>query len=421
MMKRTIEKLQQERRDKQEAIQKETDRLRSLADASSLPDESTLEERLRRMEDRVRSGEKIGRKFKEAVLPLSRKDSLQDADQKTFNQDVIEALGEMRTLISQSLRRQAETLSSLLGLITASADLTDTQDKEWDALGSNHVGMIFKSLEWRVDGLAAEYEDVKTLMAKFLGLEDKLTRLLAVLDEKKMPTTAEVHGLLDPIRDWRYTGFENRFRGREQDVRAQLEAYIGLFKKGGKVLDLGCGRGEFLELLKAAGVQGEGLDLNGLMVETCRAKGLDCRQADLLEGLAVRADASLDGIFSSQVIEHLTPAAIEKLIQLAFAKLAPSGVLVLETVNPLSLFTLVNVYFLDPTHRTPVHPQAVKFLLETAGFREVAVRFSPPLEHEKLQTLPGADGTSAILNRDIDALNDVLFGPPNYAVIGTKK
>jgi len=420
-MKRTIEKLQQERRDKQEAVQKEIGKLRSQAGPTSLPDESTLKERLRRMQDQVQAGEKLGRKLKEAVLPLSRKDDFKDADQKAFNLDVIEALAEMRSLIIQSLSRQAETLSSLLGLLAASAELTDAKDKEWDALGSNHVGMIFKSLEWRVDGLTAEYEDVKTLMKKFLGLEDKLTRLLAVLDEKKMPTTAEVSVLLDPIRDWRYTGFENRFRGREDDIRAQLGSYLGLFKKGGKVLDLGCGRGEFLEVLKANGIEGEGLDLNGLMVETCQGKGLNCRRADLLEGLAARADNSLDGIFSSQVIEHLTPASIEKLIQLAFAKLAPSGVLVLETVNPLSLFTLVNVYFLDPTHRTPVHPLAVKFLLETAGFRDVAVRYSPPLEREKLQTLPGADGTSTILNRDIDALNELLFAPPNYAVIGTKK
>lgn len=363
-MKRTIERLHQERREKEEGYQKRLDELRQSSAFSPLPAPSSLEERLRRLE---------------------------------------------------------EGFSSLLELLTLSPELADAKDKEWDALGSNHVGLIFKSMEWRVDGLAAEYEDVKILMTKFLLLEDKLTRLLALLDEKKMPTRAEVAAVLEPLQDWRYAGFENRFRGREDAVRDQQESYAGLFKKGSKVLDLGCGRGEFLELLKKNGVEAEGLDLNSHMVEACLTKGLNCRRADLLEELAARPDDSLDGVFSSQVIEHLPPAAIKRLIELAFAKLRPSGILVLETVNPLSLFALVHIYFLDLSHLTPVHPQAAKFLAETAGFRDVDIRYSAPLEREKLQTLPGADEAASILNRDIDALNDLLFAPPNYAVIGTKR
>jgi len=363
-MKRTIEKLHGERLAKEEAYQKKLDEFRQSFAASSFPGQASLEERLARLE---------------------------------------------------------ETIASLAGLLAESSDLVDAKDKEWDALGSNHVGLIFKSMEWRVDGLAAEYEDVKVLMSKFLLLEDKLTRLLSLLDEKKMPTRADVAAILEPLEDWRYAGFENRFRGGEDAVKAQQEAYAALFKKGGKVLDLGCGRGEFLELLGRNGIEAEGLDLNGLMVEACRAKGLNCRRGDLLQELAARPDGSLDGIFSSQVIEHLPPASIRRLVELAFAKLRTSGVLVLETVNPLSLFALVHIYFLDLTHLTPVHPQAAKFMLEAAGFRDVAVRYSAPLERERLQTLPGADETASIINRDIDALNDLLFAPPNFAVTGTKR
>jgi len=420
-MKRTIEKLHQERREKEEAFLKKLDELKKEPALSPFPTEASLEERLRSLESRVQASETVGRKLKEAVLPAGRKDITREAEQKAFNQDVLAALRNLKELFGQGLRRQAETLSSLHGLLSMTADLTDAKDKEWDALGSNHVGMIFKSMEWRVDGLAAAYEDVQILMKKFLLLEDKLTRLLAQLDEKKMPTRADVAGILEPIRDWRYVGFENRFRGREDAVRAQQESYAVYFKKGGKVLDLGCGRGEFLELLKKNGVEAEGLDLNGLMVEACLDKGLNCRQGDIIEGLAARADASLDGVFSSQVIEHLPPASIQRLVQLASAKLGPSGVLILETVNPLSLFALVNIYFLDMSHLTPVHPLAAKFLLETAGFKDVTVRYSSPLERERLQNLTGADALASVLNRNIDALNDLLFAPPNYAVIGTRR
>ncbi len=421
-MKRTIEKLHQERREKEEDLAKRLDDLRKASEPSPLPSKTSLEARLRTLEDRLRAEETLGRKIKDALQPLSRKGEARPTDARDFEREVLAALGDLRDLVTQAVERQDRALASFAGLLSLSQEVTDAKDKEWDALGSNHVGLIFKSMEWRVESLAAEYEDVKILMRKFLLLEDRLTRLLAALEDKKLPSPAQAAEILQPIRDWRYAGFENRFRGSEEEVRAQLAPYAALFKKGGRVvLDLGCGRGEFLELLKQNGLEAEGVDLNGLNVEACRDKGLDCRRGDLLEDLAGRGDGSLGGVFASQVIEHLPPPAIKRLIELAFAKLAPSGLVVLETINPLSLFALVNVYFLDPTHLTPVHPRTARFLLETAGFRDVEVRYSAPLDREKLRSLPSADETSTILNRDIDALNDLIYAPQNYAVIGTKR
>ncbi|HEX9902438.1 MAG TPA: class I SAM-dependent methyltransferase [Acidobacteriota bacterium] len=408
-MKRTIEKLHRERVEKEQYYFKGLDRIESHCGQGLEPKlASRLENRLSRLE------EKISRLAKE------KKAGDQTAGQQEVNSEVLDALREMKASqagISQFLQSLS---ASLLEALRLAPDLMDAKDREWDALGNNHVGMIFKSMEWRVDRLTAEYEDVKLLMRSFLALEDGLTRLRSLLQEKKLPTPREVDEILEPLRDWRYAGFENRFRGSEADVRRQQEGYLALYRAGGSVLDLGCGRGEFLELLRDRGFKPKGVDLNSLAVGQCLDKGLNCRQGDLLAELAGQPDQSLDGIFSSQVVEHLQPEAIRRLVELAFQKLRPGGALVLETINPLSVFALVHIYFLDMSHRTPVHPLALRFLLETTGFEAVELRYPPPPEGEQLRPLPPADETAAILNRNIDSLNALLFAAPNYAATGKK-
>jgi O-antigen chain-terminating methyltransferase len=156
------------------------------------------------------------------------------------------------------------------------------------------------------------------------------------------------------------------------------------------------------------------------MVALCRDKGLDVVQGDLLDTLAAKPEGSLGGIFAAQVIEHLPPARLRRLVDLAFAKLSAGGALVLETINPLSVFALVQIYFLDPTHRAPVHPEALRFLLETSGFGEVDIRFVGELGEEKLEPLPGADAAASLINRNLDRLNALLFAPSGYAAIGRK-
>ena len=343
-------------------------------------------------------------------------------DQTLFNQKITEIIK-----LQQKDREQTnQTINQLFSLIRKleqiHLELVDAKDKEYDALSSNHVGMIFKSMEWRVSKLAAEAEDANALMKKFILLKEHLDRLLTVLSKGERPSPPQVEKILLPLEEWKYPGFENRHRGSESEVKRQQEDYLHYFKPAGKkVLDLGCGRGEFIEALRGKGISAEGIDLNEQMIDICRDKGLNCRKADILDTLSQQEDGSLGGIFSSQVIEHLPPDYLSRMMELAYFKLAPSSNIVLETVNPLSLFALVQIYFLDLTHQQPVHPEALKFLLECSGFKDVEIKYSGQLTQERLQELPGRDEIACILNANIDKLNELLFAPPNYAAIAQKK
>jgi len=396
-MRRTLEKLAQKRKEKEGEFTKKLNEIKEKSKASAFKPPLRLKQLLSRLEEILKS-----------------------EDKALINQQVLLIFYEFQSTLEQSLNQIRGILSSLTDLMELNASLADAKDKEWDALGSNHVGMIFKSMEWRVDKLAAEYQDVKILMKKFLLLKEKLNELHSTLEEKKIPSPPQVREILEPLEDWRYTGFENRFRGTEEEVKKQQEIYLPYFKNGGKALDLGCGRGEFMELLKENGIEAEGVDINGQMIDICRDKGLNCTKGDILEKLAAFEDGTLGGVFSSQVIEHLPPSYLTRMIELAFFKLGSSGCIVLETINPTSVFSLVQIYFLDISHQKPIHPQMLKFLLENAGFEEVEIKYSHPLELERLQNLPGADEMSSLLNQNIDNLNKLLYAPPNYAAIGKK-
>jgi len=382
----------------------------------------TLAAERRAVEENLRETLVGLRKIAESLAPLIRRFSAPtDAPaKKLFRDSSGEALGEIRAALAATATAVKILAETAARQTEAQDALSDVRDKLWDAEGNNHVGMIFKSMEWRVDRLATASEDASALMKTFAKLQDQLGRLLAAVEGKNLPTPAHLVPILEPLEDGRYLRFENRFRGAEAKIRKQQIAFVDDFPPGGRILDVGCGRGEFLELLAGRGFHAEGVDLNAEMIGLCRDKGLSVEHGDLLEHLAARPDASLDGIFSSQVIEHLPPAAIRRMIELAFAKLRPDGRILLETVNPLSVFALVHIYLLDLTHRTPVHPQALQFLLETAGFSSVSVRIGSGLEGEKLGNIPPSDETAAILNRNIDRLNALLYAPANYSVLGRK-
>jgi O-antigen chain-terminating methyltransferase len=207
-----------------------------------------------------------------------------------------------------------------------------------------------------------------------------------------------------------YFAFEARMRGSTAAVRERQRPYVDDFRDAGPVLDIGCGRGEFLTLLREAGIEARGIDADADMTAYAAGEGLEVEQADAVAYLEALDDGSLGGIFAAQVVEHLPPATLVRLLELAVAKLGPGGLLVAETINPLSPLALRS-YFADLTHAQPLVPETLVLLAEQAGFREVETRFLNEPE-EKL-----AVPDDPLIAGNVRRLNELLFGPLDYAIV----
>ena len=222
----------------------------------------------------------------------------------------------------------------------------------------------------------------------------------------------------------KYVGFEDAFRGSSDDIQQRLRDYIPIFAGASDVLDIGCGRGEFLALLRESGVSARGIDLNDAMVAVCREKGFEATKADALSYLRGVPPGSLGGLFAAQVVEHLEPAYLTRLLEAAFESLRPGAPIVLETINPACWFAFFESYIRDITHVRPLHPDTLKFLLIASGFQQIEIRYRAPYpEHEKLQPLPAsaALGDSVdTLNGNIEKLNSLLFTYLDYAAIARR-
>jgi glycosyltransferase involved in cell wall biosynthesis/SAM-dependent methyltransferase len=164
-----------------------------------------------------------------------------------------------------------------------------------------------------------------------------------------------------------YRAFEDIFRGTEDQVRAGQQAYLPLFEGSEWVLDIGCGRGEFLDALRERGIGARGVDLDPTMVERCVEKGHDVKLADASSYLSELDDGTVPGVFAAQVIEHLSSEQLNDFLALIHRKLAPGGVLVMETVNPHNPAAL-KAFWTDTTHHHPLFPEVTLALCRLHGF-----------------------------------------------------
>jgi len=230
------------------------------------------------------------------------------------------------------------------------------------------------------------------------------------------------------LDSWKYVGFEDLFRGPREEIRKRQTDYLPEFAGARDVLDAGCGRGEFLDLLREAGVAARGLDLNHEMVEICRARGLVADETDVLSFLLATGDGTLGGLFAAQVIEHLEPEYLLRTLEAAFHALRPGSRIVLETINPTCWTAFFESYIRDMTHVRPVHPETLQYLLTASGFQQVEIRYRSPLpQTERLQPVTVTESTPPVLretfetlNQNAERLNRRLFSYMDYAAVAVR-
>ncbi len=253
----------------------------------------------------------------------------------------------------------------------------------------------------------ADFDKVRTEFERLIHTELRLLRQRSALPAAApppAPAAPETEAV--PQLDW--MRFAETFRGSPEDIRNHLRFYLPFLEGCRKVVDLGCGRGEFLELMQEAGIEALGVDHSAACVELCRRKGLRAEQADLLDWLRA-GTGSFDAVFCAQVVEHLPPACLPELVRLAGDALVPGGLLVIETPNPHCLAIFATHFYLDPTHVRPVPAPLLRFYMEEAGFSGIQVHWLSP----------AAESFAGLASLPQD-FRETFFGGLDYAIIGRK-
>jgi O-antigen chain-terminating methyltransferase len=246
-------------------------------------------------------------------------------------------------------------------------------------------------------------------------LEEARKRLPAPLnpDQLQNMVAEDVH-ILDSL----YVSFEDQFRGSTGEIKERLRVYLPILQKArlntdeGPVLDLGSGRGEFLQLLQEEGIRAQGIDINRVCIEECQQQDLNVIESDAIAYLRGLPDNSIGAVTGFHLIEHLPFTAFINLLDETVRVLQPGGVAIFETPNPANVLVGSHFFYFDPTHRNPLPSATVKFTAEARGLCRVEMI---PL-HPSAEAMRVEEGDLEVAKR----FNEYFFGPQDYAVVGWK-
>jgi SAM-dependent methyltransferase len=338
---------------------------------------------------------------------------------------------EFNAAVSDHLNRNAKVTFAILDAL-GQGDIANELRRERESLLARDHRVTLA-----IDQLVVAHEELRTSIGALQHATQSLKRQIehvgttpiqpsVVTDPAPYAPATPAAEAAPPSLGSAYVGFEDQFRGSQADIRGRLLEYVPIFAGAADVLDIGCGRGEFLTLLQEHGITGHGIDINSAMVDVCREKGLDAVEADALAYLRGRPDSSLGGLLAAQVVEHLEPRYLAAFLDTAFVKLRPGSAIVLETINPACWFAFFESYIRDVTHVRALHPDTLKYLLTSSGFQRVEIRYRAPYpEREKLQHIAAAGARPLtdvveVLNANVDKINGLLFTWLDYAAIGTR-
>jgi SAM-dependent methyltransferase len=348
--------------------------------------------------------------------------------------------GEIRRYIDPTISNQTEFNARAVRILTRTVQTCNELSRHLKEIGSavspvrEDAGKpVAESIARRMNEPEEKNERRTNASEEIIGspqyqTEDLLDKDLPPIGRDGKPEThTGISGIPDKGDAGNYFLFEERFRGTRETITQRQKVFLPYFEKCSRVLDIGCGRGEFLDILKDHAVCATGVDSDPHMIAYCRSRQMNVVQSDAIAYLESLEDSWLDGIFMDQVAEHLDPGYLNRLLSLCYRKMRSNGIIIIETVNPLSFTSFANFY-IDLTHKRPIHPETLHFVLTASGFRVYETRFlSPVPDEDRLQKMPGipaSDGMSQkninIYNENIERLNQVLFGAQDYAVIARR-
>lgn len=322
-------------------------------------------------------------------------------------------------LISETLEHvEVETARLARHLTRIEQQITDVAEQ---------LGQCEELVQRRVERLSARLIHLEGSVHQPAQRSESLPEVsIAVQRDEEPPPAPRGHDRIDTaVAGLDQFAMQDRFRGSEEEIKARQRTYLDHFEVSGLVVDVGCGRGEFLELLREAGIPARGVDLDLDNVLHCRAKGLDVIHGDAFEFLEALPDGSLAGVFSAQFIEHFLPPRVVYFANLSARKLRPSGVALYETPNPECLTVFAHAFYLDFTHVWPYHPQVMNFVMQAAGFTDVKLLFSSPIDPAARLPQLVDDGVfgnqTGAYNRAAEFINRLVLGPQDYAVVGRRR
>jgi SAM-dependent methyltransferase len=376
-----------------------------------------------------------------AARALLRAAQLITRDQRDFNAAVLQVLQQLRGLLPAQLDETRRALSSELDAIRAAIGESVSLEELERERAAREAGLetlvaenealrgLLEAQARTLEGLRGEVRQSNDRLREEQARREEVQRGL-VLQERRLTVLIEearrrLPGPLEPsqaevfategrkMRERLYPAFEDAFRGSPAEIQGRLEAYVPVLREAlagepnRTIVDLGCGRGEFLDLLAKRGLEALGVELNEEMVDRSRARGLKVESGDLVSYLRALPDASLGAVTAIHVIEHLPLEAILSVFEECARVLKPGGIAIFETPNPENVLVGACNFYIDPTHIRPLHPSTMRFLAEARGLTRVRVEYFRPMTVPDL----GSPQLSAWLRAQ-------LFGPQDYAVIG---
>lgn len=318
---------------------------------------------------------------------------------------------ELGSVIDAGLRQVREALNHSTGKLSEQIATQNAQQQEAISKQAGEGQALASRIRELIESQQALHGELRTQERRVAVLLEALRHNGPADHESSFSreATAEEAHLLDHL----YASFEDRFRGKPEEVQRRLEVYLPILEdahvtKG--VLDLGCGRGEWLQLLRTKGIECWGVDHNRVFVEQCRSADLDAREADVLVHLRSLTPESLSVITGFHVVEHLCFETLIKLLDEIHRTLKPNGLVILETPNPENFMVGSCCFYTDPTHRNPIPSHTLHFLLESRGFLDISVMKLRPWDAVKLE------GDSELIRR----FNEFFYSAPDYGIVARK-